>query len=254
MKGYSFDAEKHHHLYDGKRMYGCTSVLQHWGDKSGLINWAANCAVDYLTEYLNADECNLSKETRLRILEEARTAHTKKRDKAGDNGTKVHAELEVMMNNWIEGELVLPSDYSDVVTKVRDWMLTNGITPLKSEMPVYSLEHFYAGIADGVIEKDGKKYILDFKTSGYVYTTAFFQMGAYAHAIKEMKPGAEIAGTVVVHIPRGKSFNPDKNTYWFYDIEVLEQGFLNILSTYKTDQALQKLVEFKYSNKTSIKI
>lgn len=243
MKGYSFDAEKHHHLYDGKRMYGCTSVLQHWGDKSGLINWAANCAVDYIESVANEMSENAFQVLQSH-LDEARTAHTKKRDKAGDKGTEVHAELEIMMNNWIEGELVLPSDYSDVVTKVRDWMLINDITPLKSEMPVYSIEHFYAGIADGVIEKDGKKYILDFKTSGYVYTTAFFQMGAYARAIREMKAGAEIAGCVVVHIPRGKSFNPEKNTYWFYDIEVLEQGFLNILSTYKTDQALQKLIKW----------
>ncbi len=237
---YAFDPVAHVHTWNGARMYGVTSILSSWGDKSGLINWAANCAVDYILE----NRVVIGTPDDESVWLEARTAHTKKRDKAGDNGTKVHAELEIMMNNWIEGELVLPSDYSDVVTKVRDWMLINDITPLKSEMPVYSIEHFYAGIADGVIEKDGKKYILDFKTSGYVYTTAFFQMGAYARAIREMKAGAEIAGTVVVHIPRGKSFNPEKNTYWFYDIEVLEQGFLNILSTYKTDQALQKLIKY----------
>lgn len=240
---YKFDPVAHVHTWNGARMYGVTSILSSWGDKSGLVNWSANCACDHIEKYVES-QSELMPRDLYPIIEQARTAHTKKRDKAGDNGTKVHAELEIMMNNWIEGELVLPSDYSDVVTKVRDWMLINDITPLKSEMPVYSIEHFYAGIADGVIEKDGKKYILDFKTSGYVYTTAFFQMGAYARAIREMKAGAEIAGAVVVHIPRGKSFNPEKNTYWFYDIEVLEQGFLNILSTYKTDKVLEKLIKW----------
>lgn len=244
---YAFDAEKHVHTFDGKRMYGVTSILKAWGDKSQLINWSANCAVDYILENQDPDTKGGNKVLiTTQEVEQARTAHTRKRDKAGDKGTEVHKFLEDSLNKWIETGTAnwLPENAPEVVAKVLNWMQDNNIKPLKSEMPVYSLEHFYAGIADGVIEKDGKKYILDFKTSGYVYTTAFFQMGAYSNAIKEMKKGAEIAGCVVVHIPRGTSFTTENNVYWMYNIEELERGFLNILSTYKTDKELEKLIKW----------
>jgi len=145
-----------------------------------------------------------------------------------------------------------------LVTSVKQWMLDNKIKPLKSEMNVYSKDLWYAGIADGVIEKDGKKYILDFKTSGYIYTTAFFQCGAYSYAVKEMvafDDGRFPEGVVIVHIPRGKSFDSIKNVYWRYDIAHLENAFVNILETYKIDQSIQAQIgNFKKSNKTSIKI
>lgn len=249
MKGYSFDAEKHHHLYNGKRMYGCTSVLQHWGDKSGLINWAANCAVDYIESVAIRSEKTISEVKDMlfvskHTLEQALTAHTKKRDKAGDNGTKVHGLLEVKMNEWIETST--PPLCDGVVKKVVDWMIAEGYKPVRSELPVYSTKYFYAGILDLVIEKidTGERFIADFKTSGYVYTTAFIQCGAYSFAAKEMKKEAKIAGVIVIHIPRGTSFNPEKNVYHFFDTEALETAFLNILSTYKTDQALQKLIKW----------
>lgn len=253
VKGYSFDPDKHVHTFGGKRMYGVTSVLSFFGDKSGLIDWAAKQAVEYIRE--NSEEAvkGLFYVTEDN-LEEAKTAHHKKRDKAGDKGTEIHGQLEVAMNQWIERGMTGDHE-NDIVNKVMMWMFDNGIKPLKSEMPVYHTELFYAGIADGVIEKDGKKYILDFKCGSGIYTTAFFQMGAYSLAIKHMKPDAEIAGCVVVHIPKGESFIPEKNVYWRYDIEVLEQGFANILSTYKTDKELEKLISWNnYSSKTSIKI
>lgn len=124
------------------------------------------------------------------------------------------------------------------------WMQDSGITPLKSEMPVYHIDEFYAGIADGLIERDGKKYILDFKTSGSIQTKAFVQCAAYSVAMKHMNPEEEIAGVVVVHIPRGSSFDAEKNVYWFYDIKAIEDMWMSIYRSYKTDYELQKLIKY----------
>lgn len=253
MKGYNFDKAKHCHTYDGKTMIGVTKCLSMWGDSSALVNWAANQAVEHIEENaLRTGALGVTNEPPYGVelgdyivsedlLEEARTAHTRKRDKAGDRGTEVHAQLEVMMNNMMEGKDAV---YEPIVEKVRDWIHTERIKPLKSEMPVYSVDKFYAGIADGVIEKDGKKYILDFKTSGTVQTKAFIQCGAYSLAIKDMKKDAVIDGVVVVHIPKGESFNPEKNVYWFCAIEELEAAWVSILSAYKTDKTLQKLIKW----------
>ena len=68
-------------------------------------------------------------------------------------------------------------------------------------------------------------------------------MGAYSLAYKE-RTGENIDGVVIVHIPRGRSFNPEKNVYWRYDVEALECAWLNILNTYKLDKDIQKLVKY----------
>lgn len=234
MTKYSFDEKNHVHKLGDKRMHGVTSILRMWGDPSALVNWAANQAVDYLY--------NLDNEPTQDQWNEARTAHLRKRDKAGDKGTEVHAELEIMVNDMIDG--TLNGEYSGVTMDVYEWMLAEDIRPLASEMNVWSETHWFAGIADAVIEKDGKKYILDFKTSNSLQTKHFYQMGAYSIAVKEMKKEAKVDGVVIVHIPKGKSFKPEKNVYWRYDIEALEKAFLNILETYKTDKEVSKLVRY----------
>lgn len=232
--GYKFDEQKHIHTLDDKRLHGVTSVLKYWGDPNPLLNWGVKTAVDYLYNCKDLTD---------EEWENARTAHLKKRDKAGDKGTQVHAELEEMMNNIIRKRYE-NDGYSPIASKVLEWLSSENITPLASEMNVWSKEHWYGGIADGVIEKDGKKYILDFKTSGTVQTKYFYQMGAYSLAVKEMKKEAKVDGVVIVHIPRGSSFNPEKNVYWYYDIERLEKTWLGILEAYKTDKEVSKLVSY----------
>lgn len=228
-KGYHFDEKRHIHTYDGKNMHGVTSVLRMWGDPGSLVNWAANQAVDAMLQGVSH--------------EDARKAHITKRDKAGDKGKEVHSALEKEMNVWIKtgkpGEIVEP-----VTGSVINWMVNEGYRPLRSEMPVYHLDLWYAGILDAAVEKDGKKYILDFKTSGSLQTKNFYQCGAYSLAIKDMKEEAQVDGAIIVHIPRGESFKPDVNVYIRYDIGHLEDAFKDILSVYKLDQEITKLIKY----------
>jgi len=227
---YAFNPAKHIHTWDGKPLHGVTSVLRMWGDPGSLINWAANQAVDAIA--------------RGESQTDARKAHLKVRDAAGDKGKDVHALLEKSMNEWIEkGELEITST-EPVVNSVMEWLRQDGYTPIKSEFPVYNLDLWYAGIMDAVVEKDGKRYILDFKTSGSLQTKNFYQCGAYSLAIKDMKEEAEIGGVIIVHIPKGLSFVPEDNVYVRYDIEQLEKSFTNILETYKLDKEIIKLIKY----------
>jgi hypothetical protein len=228
-KGYAFNSSRHIHTYDGKNLHGVTSVLKMWGDPGSLVSWAANQAVDAIE--------------RGEAPEEARKAHLKIRDKAGDKGKEVHGQLEQALNIWIaEGQMRLSED--PIVNAVLEWLRSEGYTPIRTEVAVYNLELWYGGIFDAVVEKEGKRYILDFKTSGSVQTKFFYQCGAYSLAIKDMKKEAEIGGAVIVHIPRGVSFKPDTNIYVRYDIEALEDAFKNILSVYKLDQEVNKLIKY----------
>lgn len=225
---YAFNAARHIHTYDGKALHGVTSVLKMWGDPGSLVNWAANQAVDAIA--------------RGESQEDARRAHLKIRDAAGDKGKEVHSILENALNIWIEQGSAKSGE--PVVNSVLDWMRIEGYTPVRSEFPVYNLDLWYAGIMDAAVEKDGKRYILDFKTSGSVQTKYFYQCGAYALAIKDMKEEAQIAGAIIVHIPKGQSFAPEKNVYVRYDIEQLEEAFKNILTVYKLDQEITKLIKY----------
>lgn len=221
---YSFDEARHIHKLDGKNLHGVTSILRNWGDPGSLINWAAGVAVDAM----------LAGESPA----DAKKAYAKKRDAAGDKGTQMHAELEEMMNDYKRGVV---REYSPIVSSVLYWLKTENIKPLEAEMHVYSKEHWFGGIMDGLVEKDGKKYILDFKTSGSIQTKAFYQCGAYSVALKEMQ-GEGAAGAVIVHIPKGESFS-DSGVYWRFDMEPLEEAFKSILQVYKLDLDVKKLIK-----------
>jgi len=226
---YAFNAARHIHTWDGKPLHGVTSVLKMWGDPGALVGWAANQAVDAIA--------------RGESQTDARKAHLKIRDAAGDKGKEVHGILEEAMNIWIDtGEVQTTID--PVVNAVLEWMKTEGYTPIKSEFPVYNLDLWYAGIMDAVVEKNGQRFILDFKTSGSLQTKNFYQCGAYSLAIKNMKEEAEVGGAIIVHIPKGLSFDPEKNVYVRYDIGHLETAFTNILETYKLDQEITKLIKY----------
>lgn len=253
---YKFDEKNHVHTLDGKRLHGVTSVLKMWGDPNPLLNWGVKTAVDWIRDKSTVTEVHdpsdhpadkpvvvTEYKTNSLVLDDARTAHLKKRDKAGDIGTQVHKELEEMMLDATKGVLERTDPYTGVVGKVRDWMIDQDITTIEAEANLYSKDWWVGGIADGIVEKDGKKYILDFKTSGTVQTKYFFQLGAYAHMWEEMT-GDKIDGGLIVHIPRGKSFNPEKNLYWRFDTDALKQAFKNILDVYKLDNDLKKLVTY----------
>lgn len=244
---YKFDEKKHVHTLDGKRLHGVTSVLKMWGDPNPLLNWGVKQGVSHVEKCVKQqikDGLDLRGTAWESIFDDARTAHLKVRDKAGDLGTIVHKQLEDLLTDYRDKMgCQYDNDTHECVKKVINWMSSNNIRPLELETHLHSREHWYGGIVDAIVEKDGKKYILDFKTSGTVQTKYFYQMGAYSLASKE-RTGENIDGVVIVHIPRGRSFNPEKNVYWRYDVEALECAWLNILNTYKLDKDIQKLVKY----------
>lgn len=223
---YKFDKDKHVHTLDGKRLHGVTTILSKWGDPGPLINWAANAAVDAILSGVPP--------------EEARTAHIKKRDKAGDRGTQVHEMLELAMQEWIETGDVLYEEKDKIVIKVIDWMKEQGLVPYQSEVNLYSQELWAGGICDLIAVKDNKKYIIDFKTSNSVQTKMLFQCGAYSLMYKEMT-GEKIDGCCIIHIPKGTRI---ANCYFRYDVTELEDAFRSILSVYKTDKEVSKLLTY----------
>lgn len=244
-----FDARKHAYKLDGRLMSGVTTVIDGTSSKANLIGWAANCAVEYVIEH--AEDCDREQDGRIfcytidiKTLEEARTAHTRKKEKAGTKGTDTHALVEEYINNCIarhEGKPGLVMD-NDPVRPFAEWAIENVDRFLAAEQRLYSETHKFAGTCDFVAIIDGKLTIGDLKTFPKMWSAdAFIQMGAYSLAWAELT-GERPQQSVVVKMcdpedERIKKYgNKPFAVYPRYALEEDEDMFLTRLKMYRYNQ------------------
>lgn len=184
------------HSYLGKsgsrwlEMHGVTSLLNYWGEKERLIQWAVDRAVDYIAEAHSHSEV---------VLKDARSAHKRSLKVSSDHGTDRHELVETWIKGRMEGTEVFDERIKDFI----EW--ANNVRFLASEKFLRSKHLWLAGTADGICVIDGKTYIFDLKTSNYVSYKHFIQCGAYALMYEEMGLG-KIDGLLIVHMPRDGGF------------------------------------------------
>ena len=101
-----FNPKLHAYLLDDKPITGVTTILRVIA-KPFLIPWAANMAVDYIKSSKvwelvpNTPRKIMIEDKKFaELLDQARKAHTQKRDDAGNIGKIVHKHCE----NYIKGE------------------------------------------------------------------------------------------------------------------------------------------------------
>lgn len=109
--------------------------------------------------------------------------------KAASDGTQVHQLIEDYLNlpeghelNWLDSEYNVK--YSEEVwrmlLKFVDFWQTYKPTLLETEVNLFSDKYKIAGTCDLVIELNGKKYLLDIKTSNNLHISYDLQTAAYA--------------------------------------------------------------------------
>ena len=157
---YSFKETGHQHLWDGKRMTGVTTVLGVIA-KPALIGWAAGQAAEYVAQNWKPDT-TYSRDDINQVLTDARKAHTKKKEAAGDVGKLVHSACE----EWIKDktEPTLDEQGMKMFEHFRKWATDNKVKFLESEKHLYSDSLFLGVIVDIVAEIDGQNWICDIKT------------------------------------------------------------------------------------------
>ena len=198
---YLFNKEAHIHTLDGTPLHGVTTVLQVIS-KPALIQWAANMAVDYIaaTEFRTKDTAEELWERLQGIFKEARTAHRKKKEKAGDWGSELHEAIE----NWIKTKAEPSFEGTQKVAfeNFKNWCQEHNVVFLESEKHVWSESMWVGGICDLVFTMDGKKYIGDIKTSSRIYNEHFFQMAAYDLCLTDMGEHQDVAGYIVINLKK----------------------------------------------------
>lgn len=248
--GFHFNDEVHLYILDGKPLTGVTTILQVIA-KPALIQWSADEAVKYLG-WFNEKYCT-DKEKALeefsekwtheisklggsefyQMLCDARIQHAKRKKDAGTVGTDVHAEIEKYVKLMISdqgGQAMAMNGYdNEMVKKFVEWAVENKIKFLESEKRVYSKENWYAGTCDLVLEKDGKKFVGDIKTSSGIYGREyFFQMAGYQIALEEMGE-KDFFGSTVIRCGKDGSFEVKDS----FDLESDKAGFLAALKLYR---------------------
>lgn len=232
---YQFKEQGHQHLWDGKRMTGVTTILGVIA-KPALLGWAVGLCADYARSQIRANKA-YSKDDLDSIFEEAKKAHTKKKEQAADIGTLVHSACELFIKENKEPEL--DEQGMKMFENFRKWVSDNNVKFLESEKHLYSEELFLAGIVDAVVEIDGQKWIMDIKTSSGIYAEAFFQMGGYEILMEKMGIAGDITGYIVVNLRKDGSFEEKRSI----SNEDNKQAFMSAYNIYKTQQKINSLIK-----------
>lgn len=197
------------HSYLGKHkgrwteMYGVTSLLNYWGEKEKLLQWAVDRAVDHLVGVYDSTTTDGFDQVARDCFKEARSAHRKSLEDAGAHGTDKHAIVEEYIKATMNDRQLDVNALE--IREFSEWCYTSKVTFLASEMPLRSEKLWVAGTTDFICEIDGKRFVGDLKTSNYVSFKNFIQCGAYALMYEEMGYG-KIDGIIIVHMPRSGGF------------------------------------------------
>ena len=227
---YKFDDKNHIHTLDDKPLHGVTTVLSVIA-KPALIQWAAGMAADYASAHISSGKEYTEDELAL-IFKEAKTAHRKKKEKAGDWGTNLHKAIE----EWIQEKKSPSLDEKGMMAfdNFKAWAFANNVEFLESEKHVWSRELWIGGITDLVIKMDGKRYVADIKTSSGIYNEAFFQMAAYDLCLKEMGGYEDVEGYLVINLKKDGTMDLKRAD----NLEINRQAFLSALTLYKIINSL----------------
>lgn len=173
---------------------------------------------------------------------------------AGDKGSKVHKAIEMliagdelrndtkMKNPSTEQEEEFSVEEWEAICSFKAWADENKPKFLMQEMTVISKEHGYAGTVDCVAQIGDQVYIIDWKTSQYIWPEYEIQISAYKQALKEMGKKTENAKLAVLQI----GYRKNKKNFKFTEIEDKFPLFLHAKGIWENETSGQKPLQREY--------
>lgn len=203
--GFFYRDSDHVYALNGERMTGVTTILGGVGDKSNLIQWAANLASAgalAVAPEMDVEAFNTAVKGHRKIdtraaneldklfpqFKTARTSHIRVRDTAGDAGTEAHLICEMYERGMPMAKADCTEEGWRRSQEYINWYKGNIAKTHFVERPLFSASLFVGGTPDGGFQfNDGRNYINDKKFKPYIYDpSAFWQMGAYRMMLEEM--------------------------------------------------------------------
>lgn len=205
-----FMPASHRYRLEGSKEYllsvtACTGIV----DKSRvLIPWAVGLAEKHMRAFLESNTGPFSAEEMLPVIEEAVRQHQLKKEEAATIGGMVHAYAEAFAKAVIAKTPVpdIPEGIDERVTAginaFLKWFTENDVQFLHAEKLVYSREFHYAGLVDAVAIVNGKRTLIDYKTSKGVYSEMRYQVSAYWFAFNEEYGEEGVDDALILHFDK----------------------------------------------------
>lgn len=194
------------HIYcvDAERLPSVTKILGIIGGAKmqALMIWARREALKLAENELFAaieQEQPLTYDSVAEILKAADRQPDKVKDESADIGTRVHNAIDAYI---LGKEPVLDEESTIGFTNFLNWLSSAGLQLVCGDIPVASRSLGYGGRLDALgIDKEGKLYVLDWKTSNSLRDEYPLQVAAYAKALKEQY-GLDASGAYVVRFDK----------------------------------------------------
>lgn len=204
---------------DGKRVPGVTTITGRFKESGGLIRWAHRMGL----EGKDIDW---------------------ERDSAAEAGTIAHQWVD----DTIHGRDL--TGYPDVdealiekarlgLQAFRDWQSQTKMEIVETETPLVSEEYQYGGTFDAIGTVNGKRTLIDFKTSAGIYSDFIIQVAAYRNLVEERDGAGTIQALQILRL--GKEYG-DFHAHSF-PTAVLDLGweqFKLLRQAYELDKKLRK--------------
>ena len=210
------------HIYKdsaGKRLPSVTTIIGRFKDSGALLYWANTAGLNGQT------------------LDEARIP-------AATAGTMAHTLVEAHLNKRdlpkLEGD-------ADTIAKARsafdtfcEWHKTTKLEFLHTEVPLASAKHDFGGTLDAIGMLNGRRVLIDFKTSNALYADYLYQIAAYNILWTENYPDSPIEGGF--HLARFAKEQGDFTHSFFPNLKEEEEAFLAMRKLYDMVKKTEKRV------------
>ena len=181
-KGLTFYPASHRYKLDGEWVPGVTTIIGVL-DKPALPKWAAGMVAAFVADQPSLVDLMNEKGGREPVIQFLKNLPWAKRDAAGARGTTFHDFAErILLGESVE----VPPEQVGMVEGALRFMDDWHIEPVLVEAAVASRADKWAGkldlIADAKHPKFSGRAEFDWKSGKSIYTSACFQLNAYAHA------------------------------------------------------------------------
>ena len=227
-----FNEKKHYYTVEGEYAPSVTTILDSIA-KPALVPWAANEGAKFFISHAHED---MKAEDMAKGI---RGAYRTSSGQALNIGMEVHKWCEeAILWKLGKGETPLPlerTESKNAINAFREWTKANDVEWLTVEEKVYHRGHKFAGTVDATAIVNDDYCVIDFKTSGAIYSAYHLQCAAYAKAIEDMR-GKEVDKAYVLRF--------DKKTGEFEagsSVEIMDNfiAFLGFLEGYSRLRTLE---------------
>mgnify|MGYP005815094737 FL=1 len=193
-----FDEKKHYYSVDGEYAPSVTTILDSIA-KPALVPWAANEGAKFFISHVHEG---------MKVEDMAKGIRGAYRTSSGSAlniGMEVHKWCEeAILWKLGKGEAPLPlerTESKNAINAFREWVKANDVEWLTVEEKVYHRGHKFAGTVDATAIINDEYCVIDFKTSGAIYSAYHLQCAAYAKAIEDMR-GKEVEKAYVLRFDK----------------------------------------------------